>query len=677
MQFKLRQLSKRLFTSIDDRLLTGLILILIAVLLSLSGALIRFDNLYYDLGRYITFKQAPTDIVIVAIDEASLSDLGRWPWSRTVHAALVNKLKTEHARVIGLDIVFSEPELSDPDADLVLAESIGQAKNVVLPVLFEVPPVGVPVKQSLPLASLAENAAGIGRVHVPLDADGMARSIYLWEGLSFNGFDVISLPHFAESVLKVAKLFPDDVNATTPKLHFDENPSFVSAGLMQSHLVWQDARKINFSGPPGHFQRISYAKVLAGDYPADFFKNKIVLVGATAVGMGDVLPTPVSALSQPMSGVEFNANVIEAMRHSGLVVDAPLYLICLFGALLAIVPLLWLPKLTPFKSLLAIILYAFVVISVTVSMPHFINVWMPPTGALSAILLAYPIWSWRKLDSVQVFFDSELQHLRYDLALNGLEQTTLIGNANEDPFQTRISKVKLMARNLRDLQRDRSDTLAFISHDIRAPLATAIMLLSESEHNDYSRRIIKMLSSAHDMAENFLQASRAEMADIENFQVLDLLWVVQQALDDVYEIAREKQLVFDASFPESSLWIMGDFGLLQRAVLNILLNAVKYSSANTAIQISLVRTQEMAVLHITNAGPGISSDKIERLFKRFSRVEGKHQASEGSGLGLYFVDVTIKKHHGEIFVASELGQSTTFRISLPLDKLMEKDSFTQ
>jgi CHASE2 domain-containing sensor protein/nitrogen-specific signal transduction histidine kinase len=674
VQFKLRQLSKRLFTSIDDRLLTGLILILIAVLLSLSGALVRFDNLYYDLGRYLTFKQAPADIVIVAIDEASLNDLGRWPWSRTVHAALVNKLKIEQARVIGLDIVFSEPELSDPDADLVLAESIGQAKNVVLPVLFEVPLVGVPVKQSLPLAILAENAAGIGRVHVPLDADGMARSIYLWEGLSFNGFDVISLPHFAESVLKVAKLFPDDVNATSPKLHFDENPSFVSAGLMQSHLVWQDARKINFSGPPGHFQRISYAKVLSGDYPAGFFKNKIVLVGATAVGMGDILPTPISALSQPMSGVEFNANVIEAMRHSGLVVDAPLYLICIFCALLAIVPLLWLPKLTPFKSLLAIILYVLVVISVTVSMPHFINVWMPPTGALSAILLAYPIWSWRKLDSVQVFFDSELQHLRYDLALNGVEQATLIENANEDPFHTRISKVRLMTKHLRDLQRDRSDTLAFISHDIRAPLATAIMLLSESEHNESSRRIIKMLSSAHDMAENFLQASRAEMADVTNFQVLDFLWVVQQALDDVYEVAREKHITLDAHFPDSSLWVLGDFGLLQRAILNILLNAVKYSPVNSSIQIRLAHTQQMVVLNITNAGPGIPPDKIVRLFKRFSRIEGEHQAPEGSGLGLYFVDVIIKKHHGEIFVTSELGQFTTFKISLPLEKFMEKDS---
>lgn len=54
-------------------------------------------------------------MVIVAIDEASLESIGRWPWSRIVHADLINQLKKEQARVIGMDIIFSEPELSNPE----------------------------------------------------------------------------------------------------------------------------------------------------------------------------------------------------------------------------------------------------------------------------------------------------------------------------------------------------------------------------------------------------------------------------------------------------------------------------------------------------------------------------------------------------------------------------------
>ena len=670
MHSKFKQLGNRQFTGLDDRLFTGLILALIATLLALSGTLVRFDNLYYDLGRYLTFKQAPADIVIVAIDEASLDHIGRWPWSRTVHAEFVNKLKQEQTRVIGLDIIFAEPELGHPDADLALANAIGQANNVVLPVLLEVPFVGAPIKQSLPIASLAERAAAIGRVHVPLDADGIARSIYLWEGLSSDGLSAVSLPHFAQSVLQVAKLLPNNINVIPPRLHVSGSESLVEDGLVQGCLVRQDVRKINFSGPLGHFQRISYAKVLSGDYPAHFFKDKIVLVGATAVGLGDVLPTPVSALSQPMPGVEFHANAIEAMRHSRLIVEAPLWLTCLFCAVLALIPLLWLPKLTPLRSLFVIILYFFVVIGVVVLMPHFFNIWIPPAGALVAILLTYPIWSWRKLDSAQVFLDIELQNLRDDLALLGVDQTYLMQDSDEDPLQSRISKVKLTARHLRDLHRDRSDTLAFISHDIRAPLGAAIMLLNGFEKSKYSARITQMLGRALDMAENFLQASRAEMANPDKFQDLDLVGLVQQAVDEAYEAAHAKQVTLDVHLPENGLWIKGDFGLLQRAILNILLNAVKYSPDKAAVQITLAHNHLDAVLKITDAGPGIPPEKIPKLFKRFSRLEGEHQTPEGSGLGLYFVDMTIKKHLGIVSVANELNSGTTFTIMLPLVRLV-------
>ena len=199
--------------------------------------------------------------------------------------------------------------------------------------------------------------------------------------------------------------------------------------------------------------------------------------------MGDVLPTPVSALSQPMPGVEFHANAIEAMRHSGLITEIASWLTCLFCALLAVLPLLWLPKLAPLKSLSATVLYYFVVTLIAVAMPQLLNIWMPLTGALVAILLAYPIWSWRKLDSAQIFLDIELQNQREDLSKMGINPAALSLDTDQDPLQSRISKVKLTAKHLRDLHQDRTDTLSFISHDIRAPLASAIMLLNDEKPN--------------------------------------------------------------------------------------------------------------------------------------------------------------------------------------------------
>jgi CHASE2 domain-containing sensor protein len=646
------------FKHLSDRIFTAIMLALIAGLLAYSGLLIRFDNLHYDLGRYLTFKPAPADIVIVAIDEASLESIGRWPWSRIVHADLVSKLKQEQARVIGLDIIFSEPELSNPEADLVLAHAIKQAGNVVLPVLFEQPYIGSPIKQSVPMTGFAEHAAALGRVHVPLDTDGIARSIYLWEGLG-----KAPMQHFSQAVLQAAKMLPSSINLFPP------NTLATKVATLNS----QDSRKVKFLGPPGHFQRISYINVLSGTYPANFFKDKLVLVGATAAGMGDALPTPVSALSQPMPGAEFHANAIESMRSANLIVNAPLWLTCLFSIILAVVPLLFLPKLSPLKSLLSIIIYYFVIMALSIAMPYFFNVWIPPAGVLIAILFAYPIWSWRKLDSAKVYLDSALQSLQADLASLGVSATDMQYAQDNDLMRSRISNVSLAAKHLRDLHGERRDTLSFISHDLRAPIGAAIMLLNEENSNKHSIRIAKMLNRALEMADNFLQSSRAEMTDVAKFLDLDLVNLVQQAVDDVYAAAHARKIKLEINTIEDSLWLKGDFGLLQRAVSNLLLNAIKYSPESAIVKIELTQKNNEAILKITDAGLGIAPEKIVKLFKRFSRVEGKHQVPEGTGLGLYFVDVTVNKHLGRVLVESELGQGTTFIITLPLEKVDEKN----
>jgi CHASE2 domain-containing sensor protein len=651
-------------SQLSDRVFAAIILALIAGVIAYSGLLIRFDNLHYDLGRYLTFKPAPADIVIVAIDESSLEAIGRWPWSRIVHADLVNKLKQEQARVIGLDIIFSEPELSNPEADLVLASAIKQAGNVVLPLLFEEPYKGSPIKQSVPIEGFADHAAALGRVHVPLDADGIARSIYLWEGLGLARMQ----QHFSQAVLQAAKELPDDVNLFPPSDLVKGDLAKSDLAKQSNALISKEARKVKFLGPPGHFQRISYIKVLLGDFPAHFFKDKIVLVGATAVGLGDVLPTPVSALMQPMPGVEYHANAIAAMRSSELILNTPLWLTCLLSIILAWIPILFLPKLSPLKSLLSIIGYYFFVMAFAVAMPYFLNVWVPPAGALIAILLAYPIWSWRKLESAQVYLDNALQNLQDDLALLGVDKGDLEYANDKDTMRSRISNVRLASKHLHDLHGLRRDTLSFISHDLRAPLGAAIMLLNEGDSNNkHLPRITSMLNKSLAMADNFLQSSRAEMADVSKFQDLDFVNLVRQALDDVYAVAHSKRIKLNTLLPEDNYWMKGDFGLLQRAVTNILMNAVKYSPTEGMIYVELNKKNNEAILMITDFGPGIEPDKITKLFKRFSRVEGDHQAAGGTGLGLYFVDVTIKKHGGSVSAQSEFGHGAKFTVMLPLE----------
>lgn len=646
MQFQLRPLSDRVFTVI--------ILSIIAVSVSFSEAFSRFDNLHYDLGRYFNFKSAPEDIVIVAIDEVSLATIGRWPWSRTTHADLVTKLKKEQAKVIGLDVIFAEPDLKQVQADIALAKAIEQAGNVVLPEFFEVPSLRTPMRLSLPLANFAQHAAAIGSVHVPLDADGIARGIYLWEALGSN-----RVLHFSQAVLQVAGQLPASISLAPPNDLLGRVATLTSV----------ESRRVKFLGDSGHFQRISYLNVLTGDYSENFFKNKIVLVGATAVGMGDALPTPVSMQSQLMPGVEFHANTIAAMRSADLIIKAPVWFTALVCMLLAIIPVIFLPQFTPLKSLLMMAFYYFLITTFTIAIPYFFNVWIAPAGALIAILLAYPLWSWLKLDSARGYLDEELMVLNAELALLGVKKNDLHYISGEDLMASSIANVRTASKHLNALHAERRDTLSFISHDIRSPLAAAILLLKESEIGAlrYSERIVKMLNRALEMADDFLQSSRAEMADTAKFQDVNLINVLQQAVDDVYATAQAKQIKLNLNIAEDSYWLKGDFGLLERAFSNVLLNSIKYSPENANVQVELAQKNNQAVLKITDTGLGIAPEKIIRLFKRYSRAEGQQQLSEGTGLGLYFVDVTVSNHKGTIAVESELGIGTSFTITLPLE----------
>ena len=366
--------------------------------------------------------------------------------------------------------------------------------------------------------------------------------------------------------------------------------------------------------------------------------------------------------------IELTPHTFSAIFDNKALVRTPVWLTCLLTIALVLLPLLWFPKLSSFWSLLGIGVYIITVVALIFAIAYFYKVWLPPTSAILAILLAYPLWSCSKVNAAQAALDQALQNLQDELARLGMEHEEVTPLGDDDPQQARIRKLALTAKHLRDMHKSRSDALAFISHDIRSPLGAAMLLLDKLENNKYSMRMQQLLERAHKMAEGFLQASRAEMSDVNKFHVLDMVSLTQQVVDDAYELLAAKSINVEIQHTEDNVWVRGDFGLLFRAVSNILLNAVNYSPEGAVIKV-IIESDDVALrLKVIDQGPGIPENKLQKLFKRFSRVESEHQDQNGSGLGLYFVGITIRKHRGTVSAANAHGQGAEFVITLPVER---------
>jgi CHASE2 domain-containing sensor protein/nitrogen-specific signal transduction histidine kinase len=644
-----RKTFKPLFP-LSDLTSSALILLVLACAFHLTHLLDRVDYWMLDIGQRMVAKPPPKDVVIVAIDQDSLAEIGRWPWSRHVHAQLIQRISAESPAAIGFDIIFAEPEQANSTADLALAKAMKISQRVVLPVLLETTRANGQVIESLPLAILAEKAADMGRVHAVLDRDGIARSVYLYEGVGQPYWQL-----FAQAVFNVSQQTP-----TQNRISVSTN----QATQQQFTLAREMQRQINFTGPPGHFPRISYAQVLRGEYPQGLFENKVVLVGATALGMNDLLTTPVSHSGQPMAGVEFHANVLISLREGTLIQTVPFWLSTVLVMCCAVMPLIWLPKQTPLLGFVTTLLFLMLIALIASLLPKLFYIWIPPAAGLATLVLAYPIWGWRKLEAAHAFLDEELHYLRQHLL--DLPTQNLLSTDGYDTFDARIAQVRDASEQLRFLQNNREETLAFISHDIRAPLAAALMVIEQSP--PLASKLHASLSRALHLAEDFLQTSRAEMMSDSQFNEIDLVGLVHQAIDDAYEAAERKNITLHRNLVDGLVWVNGNFGLLHRAIYNLISNAIKYSPSHQEVDVVLKvnLTESMVIFSVTDKGAGIEKTAQDHLFKRFSRLQMHESTTGGTGLGLYFVKTVVEKHQGTITLDSVPRSHTTFSLQLPM-----------
>ncbi|CAB3773886.1 CHASE2 domain-containing protein [Paraburkholderia humisilvae] len=225
-------------------------------------------------------------------------------------------------------------------------------------------------------------------------------------------------------------------------------------------------------------------------------------------------------------------------------------------------------------------------------------------------------------------------------------------------------------------QRQRDELLSFLSHDMRSPLGSILVLLAESRGTEGAtmdestlQQIERHANRTLDLADNFVRLAHAE-SQTYSFQTLDLAEIALDACDEVWALAREKQIKVECLREDvDECWIVADGTLMRRALVNLLNNAIKYSVSGSNVECHVrvaVEAPEYVQCVVRDHGFGIESRHLPYLFERFRRFRRRGQPeTEGVGLGLAFVKTVIERHRGAIAVQSTPGNGTSFTIVLP------------
>ena len=312
------------------RLLTAMGASAVVILLVLSGITWRADTALYDLLVQRSAHAADERILVVAVDEKSLAELGRWPWSRCVHAQLIDALSASGAKSIALDILLSEPALYDPEGDALLTQALTRSHKVVLPVFAEPQQQNGPLVELLPIPEFAASAAALGHVDMALDSDGVARSMFLRAGLG--------TPHWPSLALALHQLGnePGESDGNLPGLRNPQAGTVAPQDWVRDHEVL-----VPYVNPPHGFKRVSYSDVLNDRVPAAQLKDRWILVGVTAAGMGGDVATPGWHANAPrLSGVDYQANALNMLLQDSAIVPLSTVAQSLLSIFLVVLPLL-------------------------------------------------------------------------------------------------------------------------------------------------------------------------------------------------------------------------------------------------------------------------------------------------------------------------------------------------
>lgn len=226
--------------------------------------------------------------------------------------------------------------------------------------------------------------------------------------------------------------------------------------------------------------------------------------------------------------------------------------------------------------------------------------------------------------------------------------------------------------HLKELEQMKSDFVATVSHDLRSPLSAVLSLLSvlpqagplTPKQEEFIASAQQNLTHLLDLTNELLDLARLEAGVDLTMTPCDLGEIVQTSVEGLQAQARSKGQELKVSIAPNLPLVQGNTVRLSQVVSNLVGNAIKYTPPGGAITVTLEEAAGELLLHVQDNGIGIAPSDLPYIFDKFYQAKGKRNSS-GVGLGLAIVKSAVEKHHGRIWVESEVDRGTTFHVALP------------
>jgi PAS domain S-box-containing protein len=234
-----------------------------------------------------------------------------------------------------------------------------------------------------------------------------------------------------------------------------------------------------------------------------------------------------------------------------------------------------------------------------------------------------------------------------------------------------IDNAKLY-EEVKALNDKKDEFIGLASHELKTPLTSISgylqiisRLKSDAGSQKFIDKTIHQVKKLTSLVSDLLDVSKIEAGKLQlGIEQFDIKPVIEGAI----ELIKHSNNNYNISFQSSvdSLIINGDPHRIEQVLINLLTNAIKYSPGKDLVEVFLHTKGNKVVIGVKDYGVGIATDKLKQVFSRFYRVEGANSNISGLGIGLYLSHEIVSRHKGKIWVESDLGNGSTFWISLPL-----------